>query len=128
MTSSAVRLALRQRLTTALRDRDKPIVAALRSAIAALENAEAVPTAPGVAPATSRHVAGAAIGVGAAEAERLALDKATESAILRAEVDGLLEAAREYESVGHGDRAVEARIAADELSTVVHSALGTTWG
>ena len=100
----------------------------MRSAIAALENAEAVPASQGVAPATSRHVAGAAIGIGAAEAERLALDEAEESAILRAEVDSLLEAAREYESVGHADRAVEARTAASELSMVVHSALGTTWG
>ena len=128
MTSSPVRVALRQRLSTALRERDKPVAATMRSAIAALENAEAAPAAPGVTPATSRHVAGAAIGVGAAEAERLALDDETESAILRGEVDSLLEAAREYESVGHGDRAVEARTAADALSTVVHSALGTTWG
>ena len=128
MTSSPVRLALRQRLTTALRERDKPIASAMRSAIAALENAEAVPASQGVVPATSSHVAGAAVGVGAAEAERLALDEATESAILRAEVDGLLDAAREYESLGHGDRAAEARTAADELSVVVHNALGTTWG
>lgn len=128
MTSSPVRLALRQRLTTALRERDKPIAAAMRSAIAALENAEAVPASPGLGAATSRHIAGAAMGVGAAEAERLSLDEATESAVLRAEVDGLLEAAREYESLGHGDRAVEARTSATELSNVVHSALGTTWG
>jgi uncharacterized protein YqeY len=128
MTSSPVRLALRQRLTRALRERDKPIAAAMRSAIAALENAEAVPASQGVAPVTSRHVAGGATGVGAAEAERLVLDEATESEILRTEVDSLLEAAREYESVGRADRAVEARTAANELSTVVHSALGTTWG
>ena len=128
MTSSPVRVALRRRLARALRERDKPIVAVMRSAIAALENAEAVPASHGLGAATSRHVAGAAIGVGAAEAERLALDDATESAILRDEVDGLLEAAREYESLGHGGRAAEARTAADELSVVVHSALGTTWG
>jgi hypothetical protein len=100
----------------------------MRSAIAALENAEAVPTSPALGAETSRHVAGAAIGVGAAEAERLALDEATESAILRAEVDSLLEAAREYASLGRSDPAVEARAAATELSAVVHSALGTTWG
>ncbi len=128
MTSSPVRLALRQRLTTALRERDKPTAAAMRSAIAALENAEAVPTSQGAVAATSRHVAGAAVGVGAAEAERLALDDAAESAILRAEVDGLLEAACEYESLGQVERAAVARAAADELSTVVHSHLGTTWG
>ncbi|HEX6055586.1 MAG TPA: hypothetical protein VFY98_07230 [Intrasporangium sp.] len=128
MTSSPVRLALRQRLTKALRERDKPTAAAIRSAVAALENAEAVPTSQHPVTATSTHVAGAAIGVGAAEAERLALDEATESAILRAEVDSLIEAAREYESLGRGERAAEARAAADELSTVVHSVLGTTWG
>ena len=128
MTSSPVRLALRQRLTTALRERDKPTAAAMRSAIAALENAEAVPASPGLAAATSRHVAGAAMGIGAAEVERLPSTRLRSRPILRAEVDGLLEAAREYESLGHADRAVEARTAATELSNVVHSALGTTWG
>ena len=128
MTSSPVRLALRQRLTTALRERDKPTAAAIRSAIAALENAEAVPMPHGAVTATSTHVAGAAIGVGAAEAERLALDEETEAAILRAEVDSLLEAAGEYDSLGRGERAVEARTAANELTGVVHSVLGTTWG
>jgi len=128
MTSSSVRLALRRRLTTALRERDKPTAAAMRSAIAALENAEAVPTSQDAVAATSQHVAGAAVGVGAAEAERLALDDAAESAILRAEVDSLLDAAREYESLGQVERAAEARAAADELSKVVHSHLGTTWG
>ena len=128
MTSSPVRLALRQRLTRALRERDKPTAAAIRSAIAALENAEAVPMSHGAVTATSTHVAGAAIGVGAADAERLALDEETEAAILRAEVDSLLEAAGEYDSLGRGERAVEARTAANELSGVVHSVLGTTWG
>lgn len=55
-------------------------------------------------------------------------DRPTASAILRAEVDGLLEAAREYDAAGRETHAGQARAAAKELSNVVHSVLGTTWG
>jgi hypothetical protein len=136
MTTSAVRSALRDRLTTAMRERDRTTVSTMRTAIAALENAEAVPTsvAPGIGGGPdaetdpSRHVAGAMAGVGAAEAERLVLDEASEAAILRGEVESLLEAARQYEAGGRDEPASQARAAAHELSAVVHSALGTTWG
>ena len=107
-------------------------MAVLRSAVAALENAEAVPVdelrAGAAGAASSEHVAGAAIGVGAAEAERLVLDDDAESAIVRAEVAALHEAADAYDAAGHPDRAVEARVAASTLTEVVHSVLGTTWG
>lgn len=135
--TSALRTALRARLTTAMRERDRATVATLRSAVAALENAEAVPVdelraggagGAGALGASSEHVAGAAIGVGAAEAERLVLDDDAESAIVRAEVATLHEAAEAYEAAGHADRAAEARISAATLTEVVHSVLGTTWG
>lgn len=128
MTTSPVRRALRERLTTAMRERDRPTASAIRSALAALENAEAVPQRGPAGAPMSTHVAGARLGVGAAEAERLDLDDETESAILRAEVDGLLEAAREYDAAGQETHAGQARAAAEELSAVVHSVLGTTWG
>jgi hypothetical protein len=135
MTNSPARSALRDRLATAMRARDKVTVSAMRSALAALENAEAVPTsvesgagAGEAAGSSSRHVAGAVSGVGAAEVQRLVLDDAAEAAILRGEVDGLLDAARQYEAGGRAKPAAEARAAAAELCAVVHSALGTTWG
>lgn len=135
MTNSAVRRALRDRLTAAMRERDRDTAMVMRSAIAALENAEAVPvpadrgTAPGVGMASaSRHVAGAVSGIRAAEAERLLLDEVTEAEILRREVASLMEAAQQYEDGGRNERAGQARAAARELASVVHSALGTTWG
>lgn len=134
-TTSVLRTALRARLTTAMRERDRATVAVLRSAVAALENAEAVPVAElraGAAghlgTASSEHVAGAAIGLGAGEAERLVLDDDAESAIMRAEVATLHEAADAYDAAGHADRAAESRTAAATLTEVVHSVLGTTWG
>ncbi|GAA2743136.1 hypothetical protein GCM10009868_15730 [Terrabacter aerolatus] len=39
-----LRSALRSRLTTAMRERDRTAVSVLRTAVAAIENAEAVPT------------------------------------------------------------------------------------
>ncbi|WP_244929467.1 hypothetical protein [Nocardioides sp. W7] len=118
MTDSALRADLRARLTRARLDRDRAGAAALRSAIAALENAEAVPVASGAAgPAevSSEHVAGAAAGLGAAEAERRVLDDAEERAIVARERAELLDAAASYDAAGDPVAAVAARRAADLL-------------
>ncbi|UMG93939.1 hypothetical protein [Nocardioides sp. TF02-7] len=111
-----LRAALRERLTRARLDRDRAVTAALRSALAALENAEAVPVADRPLVAGSAHVAGA-VGPGAAEADRRELDAAEEQAILRDEVVALRAAAEEYDAVGRADDAAEARRAADALES-----------
>lgn len=108
MTSSRLRAALRSRLTVALRERDRAGAATLRSTLAALDNAEAVPTGGGRGPVTSTHVAGAAIGVGAAEAERLLLTDRDERDLVGDEIRGLREAERLYAEVGEVARASEA--------------------
>jgi uncharacterized protein len=137
---------LRVALTAALRARDMTAVAALRSALAAIGNAEAVPVPPapsgaarsaaspagasaaGTSPAGasaastspagastagrgSPHVAGAAAGLGAAEAGRRRLSPAQVAAIVQAEIDERLAAAAQYERAGREDRA--ARLAAE---------------
>lgn len=112
----------------AMRERDRATAAALRSTLAALENAEAVPVLADAGPTTSSHVAGAASGIGAAEAERLVLDGPAEAAIVKVEVEGLREAAAAYAQLGEGGRAAAALHAADLVTGVVHSVLGTTWG
>lgn len=96
--TSPLRVELRARLTRARLDRDRAGAAALRAAIAALENAEAVPQVPGVV-----------------ETDRRELDDEEERAILAAERADLLAAAEEYDAVGQSAAAADARRAADLL-------------
>jgi uncharacterized protein YqeY len=113
---------LRLALSAALRARHMTAVAALRSALSAIGNAEAAPVPPsggaagpaaaatrtadgGAAGTSSPHVAGAAAGLGAAEAERRRLSPAQVAAIVQAEIDKRLAAAAQYQTAGHADRA-----------------------
>jgi uncharacterized protein len=100
---------LRRTLTEALKARDKGAVSALRSALSAIGNAEAVdPGAqrPGHPDASSSaHFAGAVAGVGTAEAERRHLTEADVAAIVRAEAAEREAAASQYELSGHTGQA-----------------------
>src|SRR4051812_46902607 len=87
---------LRRALPAAMRSRDTIAVSALRSAIAALDNAEAVAVetlAKTSAATPSQHVAGAAVGVGAAEVARRELSPADVVAVLEREIAERLDAA-----------------------------------
>jgi hypothetical protein len=123
---------LRLALTAALRARDMTAVAALRSALGAIGNAEAVPVPPAppaAAPSAagpagasaagrgSPHVAGAAAGLGAAEAERRRLSPAQVAAIVQAEIDERRAAAAQYEGAGRTDRAARLAAEAQALAT-----------
>lgn len=114
---SPLRTELRSLLTRARLDRDRPVAAALRSALGALENAEAVPASDRPTTASSEHVAGA-VPVGLGEAERRTLTAAEEAAILDQEVASLHEAAAHHERAGRTDEAAAARRAAAELERV----------
>ena len=70
MESDDLRTHLRRQLSAAVREHDRPAVSALRSALAALDNAEAVQPGEDIQPEVSQHVAGGVVGVGAAEVER----------------------------------------------------------
>lgn len=110
-----VRTRLRTGLREAMRARDAATVSAIRSALAALDNAEAVPVAGhNAVSAEGAHVASAAIGVGAAEAERAELSDAEVADILQREVDERRTAAREYSDAGRAEAAerLEAEAAA----------------
>jgi uncharacterized protein len=123
---------LRRALTAALRARDLTAAAALRSALGAIGNAEAVPPPAAVPPEPGRpaapaagdgpHIAGAVAGLAAGEAERLRLSPAQVQAIVQAEIDERLTAAAQYEQAGHADRA--ARLAAEAQALAVVAAGG----
>ena len=101
-----------------MKARDTPSRNAIRSALAAIENAEAVsveqPSAGGGPLVTSDHVAGTSVGVGAAEAQRRELDEDHTLEIVSAERDERLAAAAESRARGEHDlaAALEAEAAA----------------
>jgi uncharacterized protein len=133
---------VRDRLTVALRgalrSRDQAATAALRSALAAIANAEAID--PGSQPArqparqpprrsqhssrpesqhSSRHVAAAVAGLGAAEAPRKVLTEADTAGIVRAEIADRHLAASQYEQGGHRERAERLRAEIEVLEAVL---------
>jgi hypothetical protein len=85
---------LRTGLKAALASRDRVAVSVLRSALAAIGNAEAVPPRSGPVAASSPHFAGAAAGLGAAEAQRRIVSDAEAVQIVTAEIEDRVMAAR----------------------------------
>lgn len=96
--SHALRATMRADLSVAMKARNSRAISALRTAIAAIDNAESVDSTA-TAPA-SAHIAGAAIGLGAAEAPRRSLSPAQVHAILRAQIDDRSAEADRYETLG----------------------------
>jgi uncharacterized protein len=116
---NAIRMRLREGLSQALKSRDKIAISALRSALGAIGNAEAV-DAPAASPAVSSpHVAGAVAGPGAGEAQRRPLNGGQVEEIVRAEISERHCAAREYEQAGHTGQAARLRGEAQVLMAVV---------
>lgn len=112
-----MRTSLRHDLKTAMRERDRVAISALRSVIAGIENAEAVePTGRPVASTSDPHIAGSAGGAGAAEADRRVVSEADEVAFVREAVAERRSAAAEYESLGHDDQATRLHAEADVLA------------
>ena len=101
--------------------RNQVAVSALRSALSAISNAEAVSAPPAVAAASSPYIAGATAGPGAGDAPRRHLSAADLEQIVRAEVSERLLAARDYERAGHADWARRLR---SEASVLMLAAAG----
>ena len=118
--------ALQRELLLARRGGERAVAAALRTALAGLANAEAVPQAdpPAVPEAgagledADEHVAGSRQGVGAAEAERRHVGAAEQEALVRGEIDDLRAAAAAYDALDPR-RAADARAGAAVLERVL---------
>jgi uncharacterized protein len=105
-----IRTRLRRALGQALRVRDASTVSALRSALSAISNAEAVDPGPARPTGTgSPHFAGSVAGLGAGEAERRRLTEADVAAIVRADATEREAAASDYERSGHLEKAARLR-------------------
>jgi 2'-5' RNA ligase len=111
--AGGLRDRLRAGLRDAMRSRDRDAVAAIRSALAAVDNAEAVP----LDPTDHRHRAGAvegsAVGLGAAEVDRRHLTEADVVGIVEREVEERVQAVDAIEDTAP-DRAesIRAEVAA----------------
>jgi hypothetical protein len=115
--AEALRAALRQSLTVALKARDSDALAALRTAIAAIDNAEAVAAPDVKPPVTSAHIAGASSGAGSAEAVRRRLGASQVRDILRDQVTESAREADRYDAIGQQEAAQRLRRQADILAT-----------
>ncbi|WP_265444770.1 GatB/YqeY domain-containing protein [Flexivirga meconopsidis] len=105
-----VRTRLRTDLRQAMRDRDSDRACTLRGALAALDNAEAVPT-----DARAGAIEQASVGAGSTEAVRRELGTDDIRAIFQAEISERRSAATDYESAAP-DHAAALRAEAETLS------------
>jgi uncharacterized protein YqeY len=103
----SLRLHMRQALREAMRARDKVAVSALRSTLAALDNAEAVPV--GAAELRGLAVEQVPIGVGTTEAARRELSEQHITGIVRAEAEERLTLAAQFTAPAQADRAAQLR-------------------
>jgi uncharacterized protein YqeY len=119
MTEPGLSERMRQALPAAMKARDRAAVAALRSALAAIANAEA-PQAPAtVIPLQDGVIPGATAGLGSGEVARIDLTEDDVGAIVRREVEERRVAAATYDEAGHADRANRLRAEADVLAAFV---------
>lgn len=107
-----VRDRMRDALGAAMRARDKPVAKALRSALAAIDNAESA----GISDTRSAGAIEDAPRLGTADVARRHLDTAQIEAIVRAEITERRTAADEYEGLGQPHRAAELRREAEVLA------------
>lgn len=116
-----MRTRLRHDLTAAIKARDRTTTRALRSALSAIENAEATEVIHDTRGATgSEYIAGSTAGLGAAEGERRVLSHGDVFALIQAQVDERLLAAEEYERCRRGDLAGQLRAEVDVLRQYLH--------
>jgi uncharacterized protein len=115
----ALPAALRDGLTRALKARETEALSALRTAIAAIENAEAIATTDTQRPVTSADIAGASSGVGSTEAVRRSLSTGQLRDILAGQITEYAREADRYDALGQSDAAHRLRDRARILSAYV---------
>jgi uncharacterized protein len=117
-----LRQRLRESLKAALSARDSITLAALRSALGALDNAEAVDQSHSP-PRTGGIVGDVRLGVGAAEVARRELSTQDAIEVVRAEVRERAAAAVEYARLGRAEQASRLTAEAAALQSILEAAL-----
>jgi uncharacterized protein len=120
MPTTTIQSRLRGALSGALGARDTIAAAAIRSALSAIGNAEAVPAEhTRRVPASSEHFAGATAGLGVAETARRPLTESDVAAIVAAEISDRRSAADEYDRLGRADQSARLRAEAEVLASLL---------
>ena len=101
----ALRVRLRHALTNAMKQRERTAVTALRTALAAIDNSEAVARPEPPPDVRSGAIAGAVHGVGRSEARRRDLTDAEILDVVVEQIEERDHAANQYERMGQLDRA-----------------------
>ena len=117
-----IRDRLRAALRTAMKSRDTLAVDAIRTALAAIDNAEAVDIAETTTTFSVSRIAGSVAGVGGADVPRRSLTEAEMSVLVEREADDGLAAAEGYEQEGYPRRAAELRDSAAVLDGLLRAA------
>ncbi|MET9215219.1 MULTISPECIES: GatB/YqeY domain-containing protein [unclassified Nocardia] len=110
-----LRERLRAALKPAMKARDRSAVSALRSALSAIDNAEAVDAGDAKAGALEAS----AVGLGTAEVRRRDLTEADITQIVHREIDERRTAAAEYDLLGAADRRDTLTAEADALAALL---------
>ena len=97
--------SMRRDLMVAMKQKDAVAVGALRSAMAAIANAEAVPVDDAATAEGDAHVAGSRLGVAAADTARRELTTAHVAEVIEGEIAERVAAAQQYEELGRDDDA-----------------------
>jgi uncharacterized protein YqeY len=115
--AESMRDRLRRALPEAMKARDSVAVAALRTALAAIDNAETVASGKPAPPSVgNRYLAGTVDGLRDGEVERRSLTDAEMEEIVRVEIVERQAAARDYQHAGQLEHAKRLRDEADVLS------------
>ena len=118
-----VRGNLRQELMNAMRRRDTAVIPVLRSAIAAIDNAESVE--PAHVPIVDSPIAGSAGGLGASEVERADLGRQEQRTIVEREIVELASHVDRLTRLCRRDEADATRRAMEILRGVVQAQTST---
>jgi uncharacterized protein YqeY len=102
-----------------MKARDTDATAALRSALSAIANAEAVETNDPPASLSESPIAGATAGLKATEAHRRTLSADDIAGLIRAERDSRLAAGEHYDELGEHEEADRLRAEADVLARYI---------
>jgi uncharacterized protein len=116
-----LRQRLRQALVGAMKGRDSMAIAALRTTLGAIDNAEAVDTPEQPIP-IGGPIAGAVVGHGAGEAPRRELSGGQIRALVQGEVADRESAAADYERLGRPDQATRLRAESAVLIALLRNA------
>ena len=114
-----LRARMRADLVAAMKARETETVSALRTTLAAIDNAEAVAMPENVMDTVSGPIAGARTGVGSTEARRRDLSIDDLRAIVAAQIAERVDAAGQYDVFGRPEEATRLRREADVLRAYV---------